>query len=142
MRGHSFVALYRSHRHAEEARDRLRGLGVPDRDIELGDDEGRLFGEGVLPNDRFRYRAQLRDGRTAVCVRLRPEYDPDRLVEMIAETDPLDLEDDQPEAAAADRRHRVRSLVAEPLLAEGAPALDRAAAGGKPRARSRLVPQG
>jgi hypothetical protein len=58
----------------------------------------------------------------AVCVRLRPDYDPDRLVEMIAETDPLDLDDDRPEDdAAADPRHRVRSLVAEPLFAEPPP---------------------
>ena len=140
MRGHSFVALYRSRCHAEGARDRLRGLGIPERDIELGDDERRLFGADIPPNDRFRYRAQLRDGRTAVCVRLRPDYDPDRLVEMIAETDPLDLDDDRPEGAAVDRRHRVRSLVAEPLLADLP--LGRVTAGGKPRARSRTAPRG
>jgi hypothetical protein len=121
MRGQTFVAVYRSRRDAEEARDQLRGLGVSERDIELGDDDGRLFDEDALPDERIRYRAYLREGRTAVCVRLRPDYDADRLIDMMEETDPLDLDEEPPDEV--ERRHRVRSYVAEPPIGhEAAPA--------------------
>jgi hypothetical protein len=141
MRGQSFVAVYRSRRHAEEARDRLRGFGVPERDIELGDDERRLFGDEVLPNDRVRYRGQLRDGRMAVCVRLRPDYDPDNLVDMIEETEPLDLDDPAAEAEEQGRRRRVRSLVAEPAPTDRTMAGDKPWIARAPR-RTRRKPRG
>ena len=119
MRGQTLVAVYRTRRDAEEARDRLRGLGVPEGDIELGGDE-RFLDEDALPNDRSRFRATLRDGRTAVCVRLRPEFDADRLVDWMEETEPLDVDEDvapapaDAEPAAERRRRRVHSYIAEP----------------------------
>lgn len=96
MAGETLVAVYASRAEAERVRDRLRSVGVPDRDIRLSidtDNDQRfapvsgesggaattpkqeegffdwLFGVSVPESDQIWYRSTLREGRTAVSVR-------------------------------------------------------------------------
>jgi hypothetical protein len=88
MQNHTLIAAYATRAEAESVRNRLIESGISDDDIRLSDDTsadaegpaertegGRsfwdwLFGADVSETDRAWYHSNLREGRTAVSVRL------------------------------------------------------------------------
>jgi stress response protein YsnF len=124
MQGQTMVAAYRSRAEAEQVCDELRGLGIAEGDVRLsadggapaaddlhigpaGDDRANplapkreegffdwLFGSDVPERDRTWYGTALRDGRTAVSVRVPAGIDEARILQVMEAHDPLDIEGD------------------------------------------------
>ena len=124
MQGQTMVAAYRSRAEAEQVRDDLRGLGIAEDDVRLSAEGGApavddlhigpagedgpnplapkreegffdwLFGSDVPESDRSWYGTALRDGRTAVSLRVPAGVDEARILQVMEAHDPLDIEGD------------------------------------------------
>jgi len=128
------VAAYRSRAEAEQVRDELHDLGIADGDLRLSaegsgavaaDDSANplaprreegffdwLFGSDVPERDRSWYGTALRDGRTAVSVRVPAGLDEARILQVMEAHDPIDIEGDTELAGERDE-------VAPPVGAAG-----------------------
>jgi stress response protein YsnF len=115
MQGQTMVAAYRSRAEAEQVRDELRSLGIAEGDLRLSAEDGGnplapqreegffdwLFGSDVPEHDRSWYGSTLRDGRTAVSVRVPSGIDEARIRDVMEAHDPIDIEGDTEFAAGA-----------------------------------------
>jgi stress response protein YsnF len=109
MYGHTLVAVYASQADAERARDRLMQSGIPADRIRMSEGaqpsvpaaperrrEGFwdwLFGTDIPERDRTWYETNLREGRAALSVLLDSEAERDRVVQMLEQFNPIDVED-------------------------------------------------
>ena len=111
MYGHTLVALYGSQADAERARDRLMQSGIPADRIRMSEGsqpsetlqaaperrrEGFwdwLFGTDIPDRDRTWYETNLREGCTAISVLLDNESERDRILQMLEQFNPIDVED-------------------------------------------------
>jgi uncharacterized protein (TIGR02271 family) len=114
MQQQTIVALYPTLSLAEEVRSRLQANGIPDSDISLGADRGGttsnepvhepkqeegfwawLFGSEVSAAERDRYSSHLRGGHVAVSVRVRSDAEQERVIALMEQFDPIDIEGDE-----------------------------------------------
>jgi hypothetical protein len=112
MREETLVAVYRSRSDAETVRERLLGAGIPEADIGLSAEETGaasmpgetetaaprgffdwLFGSHVPEEDQARYREGLREGRTALSVRVRDETQRNAAADILEALSPIDIEE-------------------------------------------------
>lgn len=109
MQQQTMIAVYQSRAEAEQARDRLMALGVPQGDIRLSDEATAgeiparqahrepgflewLFGAEPPEADRQWYETNLHGGRTAVSIRLRDgAVDAQRVHAALEEFGPIDI---------------------------------------------------
>jgi len=110
MQWQNLVGVYPSRSDANRVRERLIEAGIPDSDIRLSHDgsaetgdtvvrdgghEGGfwhwLFGTDVPEEDRSRYESSLREGRTAVSVRLGASAGQSDVEAILEEFNPIDI---------------------------------------------------
>jgi thiamine phosphate synthase YjbQ (UPF0047 family) len=113
MHGYNLVAVYRTLDEARRVSDRLLAEGVTPADVRLTDaammnstsDAPRephrergffdwLFASDVPDYDRDRYSAYLNENRVAVSVRAADQHWHDRIIAIMEEANPIDIEED------------------------------------------------
>jgi stress response protein YsnF len=112
----TLVALYSTRALAEDVRSKLRAAGIPESNIKLSADpddgaaEGEtgrepphheagglwdwLFGSEVPDEERERYSGRLRGGNIAVSVRSCSEAERDKVIGLMEQFDPIDIDGD------------------------------------------------
>ena len=110
MPGHTLVAVYETHADAERAREKLISIGVQNAAIRLSEDnppedhalagkEERggfwawLLGTDLPQSDRDWYRSSVREGRTALSVHVEDGLESARLVDVLDEYGPVEIDD-------------------------------------------------
>jgi stress response protein YsnF len=114
MQQQTVVGLYPTRGLAEDVRMKLLAQGIPESDISLGANQGGvsaednalapkqeesfwdwLFGSEVSTEERERYSGHLRSGRVAVSVHVRSDAEHEKVVDLMEQFDPLDIEGDE-----------------------------------------------
>jgi hypothetical protein len=122
MNGYNLVAVYRTLDEARRVSDRLLAEGISPADVRMTDapverstaeverephHEGGffdwLFASDVPDYDRDRYSTYLNEKRSAVSVRVADEHWRDRILAVMEEFDPIDIEEDG--RAMTEERH-------------------------------------
>jgi stress response protein YsnF len=122
MHGYNLIAIYPTLEEARRVSDRLLAEGISPADLRLTDASGTqltgevarephhergffdwLFASDVPDYDRDRYSAHLNERRAAVSVRAADRHWHDRIIAIMEEFDPIDIEEDG--HAAARERH-------------------------------------
>jgi len=113
MQQQTVVGLYPIRGLAEDVRQKLQAEGIPENNISFGADLGAvserdntrppqhqesfwdwLFGSEVSTDERERYSGHLRSGHVAVSVLVRSEAEEAKVVDLMEQFDPLDIEED------------------------------------------------
>src|SRR6185437_6319669 len=113
MQQQTVVGLYPTRGLAEEVRKKLQAEGIPENNISFGADSGAvaerdntlasqhqesfwdwLFGSEVSTDERERYSGHLRSGHVAVSVLVRSEAEQAKVVDLMEQFGPLDIEED------------------------------------------------
>src|SRR6185437_6130042 len=114
MQQQTVVGLYPTRGLAEEVRKKLQAEGIPENNISFGADLGAvserdntrapqhqesfwdwLFGSEVSTDERERYSGHLRSGHVAVSVLVRSEAEEAKVVDLMEQFGPLDIEEDE-----------------------------------------------
>jgi stress response protein YsnF len=99
----NIVSVYPTRAKAEQVRETLIDSGVPEADIQLSAEDGTtgesrpksfwdfLFGSSLPDDERDWYATNLREGRTAVSVRLQHAESHERVAEILHGHEPIEL---------------------------------------------------
>ena len=114
MQQQTVVGLYPTRGLAEEVRKKLQAEGISENNISVGADLGAasegdntrapqhqesfldwLFGSEVSTDERERYSGHLRSGHLAISVLVRSEAEDAKVLDLMEQFDPLDIEEDE-----------------------------------------------
>jgi uncharacterized protein (TIGR02271 family) len=113
MQQQTIVGLYPTRALAQDVQSKLQSAGIPASNINLSADpeaagletahephhEGGfwdwLFGSDVSAEERERYSGHLRGGNVAVSVRSRSEAEHERVISLMEQFDPIDIDSDE-----------------------------------------------